>query len=70
MLARFPEAEQRSAKAHRPLRIPALNQVINRQAKILVLDLELVKPFGLRGNIFGSFFGKDKVISGVRPPSG
>src|SRR5208282_3165909 len=61
----FPEAKQGGADAKAPVGIPSFDQIIERQAEVVVLDLKTVEPFGVSGHVLGTFFGKHKVISGM-----
>src|SRR2546429_8418663 len=63
------EGEQGGADAESPVGIPSFDQIINRQAEVLVLDLKTVEPFGVSGYVLGTFFGKHEVISGMGPAS-
>ena len=70
MLPRFPEAKQGGAEAKAPLGVPGLDQIIERQAEIVVLNLKTVEPFGVSDHVLGAFLGKHEVVSSMGAASG
>src|SRR5271165_3347054 len=61
----FPEAEQGGTKTKAPVGIPCLDQIIERDAEVVVLNFKTVEPFGVGGYVLGTFFGKHEVISSM-----
>src|ERR1700722_2808340 len=65
MFASFPEMKQSGSQAEAPVGVAGLDQIVERRAEVIVLELKTVKPFWMNHRIFGAFFSKHEVISGV-----
>ena len=65
MFPRFPEAKQGGAEAEAPLHVPGFDQIIERQAEVVVLNLKSVEPFGVSDHVLGAFLGKHEVVSSM-----
>ena len=59
--------KQSGSEAHTPICITGSDQEFQRFTKILMLEVEMLKPLGMSAQFSAALLGKNNVIGGMGP---